>query len=72
MMADRWEILKGRGSSTNCCICGKKLKDKKVYIGKHPETEEVLFRDSSCGPGSDNWTALFTENKVKKPRPYGW
>jgi hypothetical protein len=54
-----WDILKGRGGENICCVCRKKLNTNKIFIGKHMETDESLWRHSSCGGGSDNWKKIF-------------
>ena len=54
-----WEKI--HGGIDACFVCDKKFKShhKKIYIGRHKESGEPLFRHNYCEAGSSNWTEKF-------------
>ena len=56
-----WELITSSGEGV-CFVCDKPLKSKKhkpVYIGKHNENGDKLFRHVHCEPLSLNWMKKF-------------
>lgn len=56
---DHWKKI--NGGENKCFVCEKKFKiqHKRIYIGKHPDTEENLYRHEKCESGSINWHKKF-------------
>ena len=62
-LAPHWNLIKNI-SQGYCFVCDKKFKPKEnaftiVYVGRHKENNEELYRHKRCDALSRNWTKKF-------------